>query len=311
MPVAQGVPVGGGGSGVDGEHVEPAALGLVDLDVVLAAEGVELGGGEPVDEVDLALAQCLHGGVGVAVEAELEFVDLGGSAPVVGVGFEADELLGAVLGDQEGAVAHDGHGVVAVAGDLVDLGPDVLGDDGHVQGEHRGLGFGGGDDQGGRVGCLDGLEGGDVAAVGGARVGVVHHEVEGERDVVGGHRFPVGPGDVVPDGVGPGEVVVGGVPGFGEGPGGGHVLGAGHGEGLVGQAHEFGRGRHDRLERVERVDALGDAEPQHGAVAGVVLRVGLGRAQGCDGRGGGHRQHSRRDPDSPLSHTHAVPSPIR
>jgi hypothetical protein len=121
---------------------------------------------EPVGEVDLALLERLELGVGVVEDPVDDLVDLGRAAPVGLVGGQAHELAGAALGEHERARA-DRVLLVVEGRDLllVDVLPDVLGQDRHGQPEHGRAGLLGRHHQGGVVGGVDRLDVGHVVAV--------------------------------------------------------------------------------------------------------------------------------------------------
>ena len=110
-----------GGTRVQDDLVEPASLPLDPLDVLLPAQGVELGRGQLLHHVDVALAQRLHRGVAVLELHELQSGDFRGAAPEPRVGFEGDVPLRLVLGQHERPAADHRHLVVGERGDVVDL----------------------------------------------------------------------------------------------------------------------------------------------------------------------------------------------
>ena len=188
-------------------------------DVLLALERVEDVRGVEVDEVDLSLQQRLGERVVVLVEAVDDLVDRGFGTGPERVPLHADELPDLVLGDREGAAAHARDVLVALrrarvgavgAVPLLDLLEDVLGQDVEVH-----------------VGRLARVQARrserveldvrlvdephvaiDQRQVALRQVGVVALvQVHRVHDVLGGHRFAVGPDELVADRVREGHVV--------------------------------------------------------------------------------------------------------
>ena len=259
-------------AGVDDHVDEPAALALVRRDVLGVLQRVELRRGEVVQQIDVTLDQRGLGGVDVVELDVLQLVDLGRAAPVVLVRRQLDVLALLVVGEDERSVADDrvaGGGVVGELADVGDALPHVLRHDRHVQREHGGLRLLGGDHQRVVVGRADLGEVGHEVAVRGGRVGIGHHQVEGERRVLGRHRLSVGPLDVVPDVERPGQAVRRVRPAVGQrGHRGLRLLVVG-GQELVHHPADVRAGREHRGERVQGVDVLGQPHLQHGGCVRV------------------------------------------
>ena len=246
--------------------------------------------GEVEDEVDLAAAQRLDLRVGVVDVAQDQLVELRRAAPVVRVRLERDRHVGLVLGEDERPAADDGEvGVVVERAEVVDLRPDVLRQDRHVQREHGDLRLVQDDLDGLLVGRGDRGEVLDEVAVrlGGGRVG--HHRVEGPGDVLGGDGLAVGPGGVLADEVRPGEPVLGRLPVLGQRRDRLTGLRVIVGEEVVHPPAHVGGEQPDRDERAERVDLLchGDGERRRLGVVGGGGRGGrAGGGQPGDGQPG-------------------------
>ena len=223
MPVPVGSePVSGllvGGPRVEADLVEGGDRSDHRADVLLALERVEDVGGVDVDEVDLTLEQRLREGVVVLVGAVDDLVDGGFGTGPMGIADHPDELTDLVLGDRERAAPDARDVLVALrrariravgAVPLLDLLVDVLGQDVEVH-----------------VGPLARVQARraervelDVRLVDEPHVAVDQREValrdvgvvalvqvHRVRDVLGGHRFAVGPDVPVADRVREGHVV--------------------------------------------------------------------------------------------------------
>src|SRR5699024_3236033 len=128
---AELVVIGIGDAGVDGDAVEPAAVAVVELDVVGSFECGELVRAETGDEVDLPGADGLDLSVGVRVVAVLDLVELRLTAPEVRVRLECDRLVRFIALELERTGADRLLIVLELPG-LVDLRPHVLGHDGDL-----------------------------------------------------------------------------------------------------------------------------------------------------------------------------------
>jgi hypothetical protein len=163
VPGADLLAVDGLRAAVEGEVVEAVVVRGPCGDAVGALESREDVGVEVVGEVHLAVLQCLHQGVGVAVQTELDAFDGGGALPVVVVALERVVLPLPRLGQDERTAADTagriGVGLVGVLAELlvVDLGPDVLGEDGDREPLHQRGRLLQRHDDGGVVGSLDGV----------------------------------------------------------------------------------------------------------------------------------------------------------
>ena len=272
---------------VEGELIETVGVDRASLDAGLAQQlpilGVEQAGGA----VDGPGLEVLHHRVGVREVLEVELVDLGHAAPVVRVGAQLHVAVLLPLHALERAGAHERRLVGVLAGGVLarDLGPDVLGEDGHPHVEHVGLGR--------RAleahrGVVDGDRLGD--ALGRRREVrelVLVDVVVGERHVARRERLAVLPLDAAADGERPGLAVGGHAPVGGEA---GRVFAL---DGLelavvephqrvVGQVPDLERRPQPADERVEVVRLGEDADP-------VVDHAG-GRRR----RGGGRRSAAAR-----------------
>jgi hypothetical protein len=176
---------------------------------------------------------------------------------------------------------------------LVDVLPDVLGQDRHGQPQHGRARLLGGHHQGGVIGGLDLFDVGHVVVVVGLLEAALHDPVEGVGGVPGRDRPAVGPLHPLADLVGPGQLVVGDLPGLGQPGLGGEVLGAVADQVVVHQPPDLVGLGQDADERVERVDVVDDADGE-GELPGRLLLGGHAR-----GHRQGQQRHQRRGGRAP------------
>ena len=221
VAIADGRAVHEGSARVEGEFVEAGVGPGVRRDALLALERAEDVGGEAGGDIDLALDQCLAERVGVVVDAEDEFVDVGPALVEVVVGDHADELPGTPLYDEEGTGADQRLSRLRLVGEGlhglgVDTAPHVLGEDVDREPLHDGGGLARRHDDRAVVGGLDRGDVADVVAVIALLVAAVEDALEGVDDVVGRQRRAIGPQQIRTQGVGPGLAVGRGLPRLGQ-----------------------------------------------------------------------------------------------
>src|SRR3954453_5463060 len=294
------------GVGVDGPGVEPDLLeerrdAVVSADAGLVLERLHLERGDALGEVDLALDQGLHHRVGGLVDLVDDLVHVRRAAPVVLVGLElVRRPAGGALDQPERSRADHrltpGRlGGVRLERLLVDVLPDVLGNDRDRQQGQRGVGLRELEPQVRVFGGGDAVDVAEVARPVVARVPLRDHAVGGVGDVVGRQGHAVGPLHAGADVEGPGLAVVGGLPLGRQVRLRRHVVHRVADHVVVGQRpHLVGVGL-EAQERVEGVDVAGEADGEDHRIGG--LRGGGGAAHPA-GQGRGRQERQRDEPAS-------------
>jgi len=248
--------------------------------------------------------------VGVVEDPEDDLVDLGRPAPPGLVGREAHELAGLALLELERARAN--RVLLVVEGRdllLVDVLPDVLGQDRHGQPQHGRARLLGGHHQGGVVGRRDALDVGHVVAVVGLLEGALHDPVEGVGGVPGRERLAVGPLHPLADLVGPGQLVVGHLPGLGQPGHGREVLLAVADQVVVHQRPDLVGLGQDPNERVERIDVVDDPDGEGDLPGRLLLGPHPGRRHQRQQDQDHHHPRGPAPPPGPPEPPRALPCP--